>query len=454
MPQEPISRRRFVRDGMQSAALTGLSSLTEGEERRPPNVIIMMADDLGYGDVGCFGQKVIKTPWVDRLAAQGIRFTQCYAASTVCAPSRSCMVTGQHTGHTRVRGNDYVPLRPEDPSIGRLMQQAGYRTGIIGKWGLGEPDTTGIPTRQGFDEFFGYLNQVHAHDSFPTQLWRNDTIVPLDNNRDGKQGSYSNDLFLKEALSFVERNRRRPFFLLWWHTIPHAFPAQRQIEVPSIEPIYREKPWPDIEKRFASVVTRMDRDLGTMMRHLNRLGITRDTIILFTSDNGPQAVAPHDPAFFRSSGPLRGVKRDLYEGGICVPTALRWPGRAPSGVVCHEPWAHYDLMATLADIVEKPAPRGTDGVSALPLWQGKTAAPHPPFYWEFHESGFHQAVRMGDWKGVRHGLMQPLELYDLRGDRGEKRNIATGHPEVVARMEGFLRSARTESEEFPIRETS
>lgn len=449
-----ISRRRFLSQCGQSAAAAAAagSVLAAEAPRERPNIIVMLADDLGYGDVGCFGQRIIKTPWVDRLAQQGIRFTQCYAASTVCAPSRSCTVTGQHSGHTRVRGNDYVPLRPEDPSIGRMMQDAGYRTAIIGKWGLGEPGTTGIPTRQGFDEFFGYLNQVHAHNSFATELWRNEQIVTLEANRDGKQGAYSNDLFLQESLAFVERNRRRPFFLLWWHTIPHAFPAQRQIEVPEIEPIYRDQSWPDIEKRFASVVTRMDRHLGIMMQRLNKLGLTRNTIILFTSDNGPQAVPPHDPTFFKSSGSLRGIKRDLYEGGICVPTVLRWPGRAPAGTVCDEPWAHYDMMATLADIVGKPVPRGTDGVSVLPLWQGRKAAPHPPFYWEFHEGGFHQAVRMGDWKGVRHGLTKPLELYDLRNDRAETRNVAARHPEVVARMEAFLKTARTESKEFPIKE--
>ncbi len=417
---------------------------------RLPNIIIMLADDLGYGDIGCYGQRQIRTPWIDRLARQGIRFTQCYAPSTVCAPSRSAFITGQHTGHTRVRGNAYVPLHPDDPSIGKFMKQAGYRTAIIGKWGLGEPGTTGVPSRQGFDTFFGYLNQVHAHDSFPTELWRDDQVVPVEANREGRQGAYSNDLFLQECLNFVQQNRNRPFFLLWWHTIPHAFPAKQTIETPEIEPAYRDKPWPDIEKRYASVITRMDRHMGEMMRHLDRLGLTRDTIVLFTSDNGPQDVAPHNPRFFTSSGPLRGIKRDLYEGGIRVPAVLRWPGKAPAGTVNRHPWIHYDILATLADLVGRPAPSDTDGISVLPLWQGKPGKTHLPFYWEFHERGFHQAVRMGDWKGIRHGLKQPLELYNLRHDPAETTNLASRHPEIVRRMETFLATARTDSPDFPV----
>jgi len=356
----------------------------------------MVADDLGYGDVGCFGQKIIRTPNADRLAREGIRFTQCYAGSSVCAPSRSCLITGQHTGHTRVRGNDYVPLEPTDPSIGKVMQAAGYRTAIIGKWGLGEPGTTGVPNLQGFHEFYGYLNQVHAHDSYPTYLWRNDRQESLDANKDGKQGAYSNDLFLNECLSFVERNRHRPFFLLWWHTIPHAFPAKRTIEAPAIEPEYRDKPWPEIEKRYASVITRMDRHLGQMLALLSKLGLDRDTIFVFTSDNGPQNVPPHDPDFFDSNGPLRGIKRDLYEGGIRVPTIVRWPGRVPAGRVSDVPWAFWDILPTCAEIAGAPKPKGIDGVSVLPAWLGRTMRSHPPFYWEFTERGFEQAARIGD----------------------------------------------------------
>ncbi len=425
--------------------------ITESDPQhgRKPNIIIMLADDLGYGDVGCFGQKVIRTPNVDKLASEGVRFTQCYSGSTVCAPSRSCLITGQHTGHTRVRGNAYVTLEPDDPSIGKVMQSAGYRTAIIGKWGLGEPDTTGVPSKQGFDEFYGYLNQVHAHDSFPTELWRNNRREPLPANAEKKQGAYSNDLFLKESLSFVERNRNRPFFLLWWHTIPHAFPAQRTIEVPEIEPEFRDKPWPEIEKRFASVVTRMDRDLGRMMAHLKRLGLDRDTIVVFTSDNGPQAVPPHDADFFDSNGPLRGIKRDLYEGGIRVPTVIRWPGCVKAGTSNATPWAFWDLLPTCAAIGGAKPPRGIDGVNVLPAWLGKPIPQHPPFYWEFTERGFEQAARIGHWKAVRHAPDKPIELYDLRTDSGETHDIAAANPAVVKRMEAYLKAARTRSDKFP-----
>lgn len=440
-----ISRRELL----ACAAATALPAAAAGQPaRRKPNIIIMLADDLGYGDIGCFGQKIIRTPHTDQLAREGVRFTQCYAGSPVCAPSRSCFITGQHTGHTRVRGNEYVPLEPGDPSIGKVMQAAGYRTAIIGKWGLGEPGTTGVPSRQGFDEFYGYLNQVHAHDSYPTSLWRNDREEPLEANRENRQGAYSNDLFLKESLDFVERNRDRPFFLLWWHTIPHAFPAKQTIEVPEIEPEYRDKPWPDIEKRYASVITRMDRHLGQMMAHLKRLGLDRDTLFLFTSDNGPQAVAPHNPDFFDSNGPLRGVKRDLYEGGIRVPTIARWPARLPAGATRSMPWAFWDLLPTCAAIAGARAPRGIDGVNLLPEWIGRARVAHPPFYWEFTERGFQQAVRMGDWKAVRHAPDKPLELYNLRADASEQNDVSKRQPEIVARIERYLRTARTVSERF------
>ena len=444
-----ISRRRLIAACGGAAAASAIPAVGQRPRPRKPNIIIMLADDLGYGDVGCFGQKMIKTPNVDRLAAEGARFTQCYAGSTVCAPSRSCLITGQHTGHTRVRGNDYVPLLPDDPSIGKVMQAAAYRTAIIGKWGLGEPGTTGVPNKQGFDEFFGYLNQVHAHDSFPTELWRNDRIEPLPANNDKKQGVYSNDLFLKECLNFVERNQERPFLLMWWHTIPHAFPAQRTIEVPEIEPEYRDKPWPEIEKRFASVVTRMDRDLGTMLAHLRRLGLDRDTIVMFTSDNGPQAVPPHDPDFFDSNGPLRGIKRDLYEGGIRVPTIIRWPGRIQPGTVNPTPWAAWDILPTCAAIAGVRPPSGIDGVNVLPAWLGRKAPAHPPFYWEFTERGFEQAAVMGDMKAVRHAPDKPIELYNLRTDIGETRDVASANPGVVRRFEAYLRTARTRSKDFP-----
>jgi arylsulfatase A-like enzyme len=448
---EPVSRRDML---LSTAALLGLNRLVSfspppAPVNRPPNVIIMLADDLGYGDIGCYGQTQIRTPNIDRLAQEGMRFSACYAGSPVCAPSRCCLITGQHTGHARIRGNDTVPLHPEDPSIGKLMQSAGYRTAIIGKWGLGEPDTTGIPNRQGFHEFYGYLNQEHAHDSYPTELWRNEKRETLEKNLNDRQGAYSNDLFCDEAIAFVERNRSKPFFLLWSHTIPHAFPAKSAIEVPEIEPEYRPKPWPEIERRFASVITRMDRHLGRMLQKLRELKLEKETLILFTSDNGPQAVPPHSPDFFRSSGGLRGVKRDLYEGGIRVPTIVRWRGRIREGTLCDHPWAFWDLYPTLAELTSQPVPERIDGVSILPAWLGKPVKPHPPFYWEFSERGFEQAVRMGKWKAVRHRPGGRLELYDLSTDPGETRDVADRQPKAVAEIERYLKTARTPSDRFP-----
>ncbi len=447
---EDLTRRQFV--GRCSSLVAAAAAEVGSPAVRRPNIIVILGDDLGYGDLGCFGQKVIRTPNIDRLAGAGTRFTHCYSGSTVCAPSRSCLITGQHTGHTRVRGNDYVPLRPEDPSLGSLFQKAGYRTAIIGKWGLGEPGTTGVPSRQGFDEFYGYLNQVHAHDSYPTMLCRGDREEPIPQNEAGKQGAYSNDLFLRESLGFIERNRTRPFFLMFCHTIPHAFPAKKTIEVPEIEPEYRDKPWPEIEKRYASAVTRHDRHVGRLMARLKELGIEDDTLVIFTSDNGPQTVTPHDPEFFQSRGGLRGIKRDLYEGGIRVPTIVRWPGKVKAGAASATPWAFWDILPSSAELLGRPAPRGMDGVSVLPVWLGRAARPHPAFYWEFHERGFEQAVRMGDWKAVRHSLRGPLELYDLRSDPKEAVDVSAKHRDVTARIETYLATARSGSAEFPIRE--
>jgi arylsulfatase A-like enzyme len=408
----------------------------------------MLADDLGFGDVGCFGQTKIKTVNIDRLALEGMRFTDCYAGSPVCAPSRCCLITGQHSGHARIRGNDTFPLLPEDPSLGKMMQAAGYRTAVFGKWGLGEADSTGIPNKQGFHEFYGYLNQVHAHDSFPTELWRNEKKEQLAGNVNNRKGVYSNDLFCQEALSFIECNRSNPFFLLWSHTIPHAFPARHTIEIPDIEPEYDRKPWPDIEKRYASAITRMDRYLGRVLQKLRELKIENDTLIIFTSDNGPQAVPPHSPDFFNSSGGLRGVKRDLYEGGIRVPTIVRWKGNIRDGVVCNLPWAFWDIYPTLAELCGQPVPQNMDGVSMLPAWLGCPVKTHPPFYWEFSERGFEQAARIGHWKAVRHNPGRKIELYDLSRDARESRDISDTNPKMVAEIERFLKTARTPSDRF------
>ncbi len=435
-------------------AATPIHVSTTGEPpSRPPNVVFILADDLGYGDLGCYGQTRIKTPNIDRLATRGLRFTQCYAGSTVCAPSRCCLMTGLHSGHAFVRGNALVPLRPGENSVAGIFRSAGYATALVGKWGLGEPATTGIPNRQGFDFFFGYLNQALAHNSFPTQLWRNDSVEAIYENDQNRRGAYSNDLFTREALSFVERSADRPFFLYLAYTAPHANSTARTMEAPRIEPEYRDADWPETEKLFASAITRMDRGIGTILQRLDALGLTRNTIVFFTSDNGPHREGGHNPAFFDSSGPLRGIKRDLYEGGIRVPMIVRWPDRIKSGSVSNEPWAFWDFLPTVCELLNKPVPANTDGVSVLPAMLGRKLLYRPPLYWEFHEGGFSQAARMGSWKAVRRAGQTSLELYALNNDPGERDNIADRHPDVADRMAAFLRDARTESSEFPVRAT-
>ena len=410
-----------------------------------------MADDLGVYDVGCYGQKHILTPNIDRLAAEGLRFTQCYAGSTVCAPSRSVLMTGQHTGHTRVRGNSALkggvgpqrrlPFRPEDVTVAECLKRAGYATGISGKWGLGEPETDGIPNRQGFDFWFGYLNQQHAHSYYPAYLWRNTEKVAI--NPGGTRTDYSHDLMTKEALDFVRRSKDRPFYLYWTTTIPHA-----KFEVPSLEP-YADKPWPEPARAYAAMVTRMDRDIGRLMALLKELDIDGDTLVFFCSDNGGY-VAGEARKMFDPQGPLRGNKGNLYEGGLRVPMIVRWPGKVKAGGVSDAAWAFWDFLPTACELAGVAPPKGIDGISVLPTLLGKEQkAQHEYLYWEFRTRGFAQAVRWGDWKGVRAGTEEPLELYNLGTDLGERTNVAAKHPDVVAKIEGFMAAAHAETEHWP-----
>ncbi|HOJ33500.1 MAG TPA: arylsulfatase [Candidatus Hydrogenedentes bacterium] len=430
---------------------------------RKPNIIFILADDLGYGDLGCYGQEQIQTPNLDTLAAEGVRFTQCYSGSTVCAPSRCALMTGLHTGHCRIRGNDRVPLEEEDVTVAEVLKQAGYRTGIIGKWGLGEPDTTGIPNRQGFDYWFGYLNQGHAHNYYPEYLWRNTEKVFLKNREDKDKPNvstqceeYSHDLFTREALEFVEREKEHPFFLYLAYTLPHANNERGVfcgdgMEVPDYGP-YADKPWPTPQKGHAAMITRLDRDVGLLIKRLRELGLADNTIVFFTSDNGPHKEGGADPNFFKSSGPLRGFKRDLYEGGIRVPMIVWGPGSVPKGVTRDTVWAFWDFLPTAAAIAGVPCPKGLDGVSVASALFEKDSSDvfHDFLYWEFHENGFKQAVRMGDWKAVRLAKDAPLELYNLAEDEGETHNVAGLHKKIVSKIEDYLASARTPSEHWRI----
>ena len=432
------------------------------QDRRLPNVLFIMADDLGWGDLGSYGQQRIMTPNLDRLASEGMRFTQVYAGSTVCAPSRSVLMTGLHTGHTRIRGNARVPLLPEDRIVAEYFKSAGYRTGIIGKWGLGEPGTTGIPTSKGFDYFFGYLNQRHAHNYYPSYLWKNEQQISLPNvviNEDASGGgvssnkiAYSHDLIMEEAARFIDQHAAHPFFLYLPLTLPHANNEAKQqgMEVPSLEP-YDLMDWPTAQKGHAAMIGRMDRDIGSLMDQLKSLDLEEHTLIFFTSDNGPHREGGNDPDFNDSNGPLRGIKRSMHDGGIRVPMIARWTDRIAAGVVDDTVWTFADFLPTMLDLIGKSIPLGLDGVSILQTLMGQHQdLSQRMHYWEFHERGFKQAVRWGNWKGVRHALDQPLQLFHLIGDAGESYDLAGQYPAVVKKLTDFLDHERTESIHWPI----
>ena len=442
-----------------------------GGERKP-NIVFIMADDLGYGELGCYGQQKIRTPHIDRLAREGMRFTNYYAGSTVCAPSRSVLMTGLHTGHTRVRGNGspaVQSLREEDVTVPKMLKKAGYATGITGKWGLGDvaPGAqAGLPNRQGFDYFFGYLHQVHAHNYWPSFLYRNDQRVELPNQgafaptgagvADVKK-TYAPDLMLEEALNFIEQQRSKPFFLYLAWTLPHANnEANRQIgngtETPALGE-YRDTDWSEPNKGHAAMVTYLDTQVGRVLDKLERAGLKDDTLVIFTSDNGPHREAGNNPAFFDASGAVRGIKRDLYDGGIRVPMIVRWPGRVRAGSETDHIAYHGDLMATAAEIAGFTAPAGLDSLSYAPTLLGKgSQAQHPYLYWEFYEDGGRQAVRLGHWKAVREPMFTgPVELYNVRKDPKERSNVAAEHPEAVKQAEAAMQAAHIPSPDWKVR---
>jgi len=422
------------------------------------NIVLILADDLGYGDLGCYGQKKIRTPNLDALAANGTRFTQVYCGSTVCAPSRCALMTGLHTGHGQIRGNTFVkpegqrPLAANTATLALTLKSAGYATGAFGKWSLGGPGSTGEPARQGFDEFFGYLCQNLAHDYYPKMLRRHAEPVPLD----GK--TYSHDRIEVEALDFIRRHKDGPFFCYAAFTLPHG-----DLQIPDVGDYARE-PWPRELRIFAAMVTRLDSSAGRIVALLRELRLEDNTLVVFLSDNGAEpfyfhkagktALAQEWEKIFHSSGPLRGYKRDHYEGGIRTPAIVSWPGKIKAGAVSEQVWAFWDLLPTLAEIAGAPPPAGLDGVSVASAWLGGKSITHPPLYWEFHEGGFCQAVRWEDWKAVRVGSSQPVELYDLATDPGERRNVAAQHPDLVARARELFRSARTDSPAWPVRSTT
>lgn len=461
-----LNRRNFVTSLAGAAAATAQPSAS-----RKPNIIWIMADDLGYGDVGCYGQQIIRTPNIDRLATEGTRFTDVYAGCTVCAPSRSVLMTGRHTGHTTVRSNPGgVPILPEDVTVAEILKGAGYATGCFGKWGLGDIGTEGVPWKQGFDQFFGYLHQAHAHYYYPRFLYQNDKEFPLEGNGPGKQKTYSQDVIAEKSLEFLRQNKGRPFFACFAWTVPHG---EYQVPEDSMAPyraIVKEKgplvnqggrlaTQPEPYAAFAGMVSRLDRDVGRVMVTLKELGLEENTIVFFTSDNGGTSQSIHRENYFRSSGPFRGHKQLMYEGGIRVPMIARWPGRIPAGRVSGFAWMSQDFLPTAAELAGVKPPAGIDGMSVLPTLFGRKQQPHEYLYWELprylgtrwsDKSGDFakelpmQAVRHHQWKVVRPKPDAPLELYNLKSDPGETRDLAKEQPDVLARIEKWMRTARTE----------
>ncbi len=488
-----LERPRGARWAAIVAALT-LVPACQRSPARPPNIILILADDLGYGELGSYGQEKIRTPNIDRLAEEGMRFTQHYSGSPVCAPSRAVLLTGLHTGHVYVRDNDEMsergdvwhdlslegqrPLPANIYTIGTMLQEAGYVTGAIGKWGLGGPGSSGEPNRQGFDHWFGYLCQRIAHNYYPPYLWRNGEKHVLENeyffphqrlpddadphdpaSYEAYSGTqYAMDLMAGEALAFISDNQDHPFFLYLPFPVPHAalqVPEEslREYEGAFPETPYRGEqgylPHPTPRAAYAAMVTRMDREIGRILARLNELDLGKNTVVFFTSDNGPTFNGGTDSKFFNSAGPLRGLKTQLYEGGIRVPLIVRWPGRVLPNSVSDHVSAFWDLMPTLAELAGAGLPVEVDGLSMLPILLGESAEQprHEYLYWEYQGR---QAVRLGDWKGYRSNVDGPIELYDLGGDIGETRDVAALHPEVVARIADVMASGRTESELFPL----
>jgi arylsulfatase A len=458
------------------AVLAGLTnSVAASSTDEPPNIIFVLADDLGWADLGCYGGTKIRTPSIDRLAAEGLRFTQHYAGNAVCAPSRCCLMTGKHPGHAFIRDNRQVqpgaegqyPIPGDTITIAKLLKARGYRSGAVGKWGLGPPGSEADPTRQGFDLFFGYNCQGHAHNYYPTYLWRNDERITLDGNDGGRTGQqFSHDLMEAEALSFIRGHSNEPFFLYVPFTIPHLALQVPDDSLAEYVGKWDEEPYdgskgyqPHSTPRaaYAAMVTRMDRSVGRISDLIRELDLDERTIIFFSSDNGPAPlhVGGSDSRFFESAGALRGLKGELYEGGIRTPLIARWPRKISPGTTTDIPSAFWDLLPTLCELAGAKVPTDTDGISLVPTLLGERIQKRHEFlYWEFPSSGGQQAVRIGDWKAIRTNLNRKpadIELYNLTADPNEQHNLAAVQPEMVARAERVMREQHTTSAVFPIK---
>ena len=471
MTRPDILRRLLI----SFVALLSCTTPSWGAEK--PNMIFILADDPGYHEPGSYGQTVIKTPRLDQMAREGMSFTQFYAGATVCGPSRSVLMTGQHQGDTKVRGNFPQPeslvgaLRDEDFIVPEALKTAGYTNAMIGKWGLGNTGeaSQGLPRKQGYDYFIGYLSHWHAHNHYPDYLWYNEDKISLPNPviPVGDLGSgysekgiiYADDFFTDEALKFVSLNQDKPFFLYWSLVVPHANNERNTVlkngaEVPDFGP-YAGEDWPDPDKGQAAMITRLDSYVGRMLDHLKLLGLDEKTIVIFTSDNGPHNESSHNLDRFDPNGEFSGIKRSLKDGGIRVPAIFRWPGKiAPNTKSDHVSY-FGDWFATACELADTEPPTNLDSISFLPTLLGEPAKQkeHDFLFWEFHEKGYDQAaLYQGRWKGIRLGsINNPLALYDLQNDIAEEHDIASEHPEITEKIDTFLKSARSESKDWPVK---
>jgi arylsulfatase A-like enzyme len=428
-------------------ALSPLLFALSSAAAEKPNIIFILCDDLAQGDLGCYGQKLIQTPNLDRMAAEGTKFPQLYSGTSVCAPSRSSLMTGLHMGHCPIRANREVqpegqkPLPDEVTTVAQVLKSAGYATACTGKWGMGMFDTTGSPLKKGFDHFYGYNCQRHAHSYFPKYLWKDDQRIELD----GK--TYAMDLIGKDTLDWVRRHASSPFFLYHAITLPHG-----KFEIDDLGQ-YQDKPWTDLQKTYAAMVTRLDRDVGRLFDLLKELKVDDNTLVIFSGDNGASFEPKSEVGkLFDQSmgGKLRGFKRSLYEGGLRQAGIARWPGKVPAGVTSEAPWAFWDFLPTAAELAGVDLTTPHDGQSIVSLLKGGPAPRREAFYWELHEGTSLQAVRFGDWKAVRNGPAKPIELYNLATDLAESKDLAAEKPDLVIQAESLMKTLRTDHPDWPL----
>lgn len=438
---------------------SGQSRTTESSGSRKPNLIFVLSDDVAQGDLGCYGQRLIKTPRIDQMAAEGTRYLQAYCGTSVCAPSRSSFFTGLHSGHCPIRGNYEVPpegqlpLPDEAVTIAEVAKTAGYATATFGKWGMGFFDTSGSPFNQGVDHFFGYNCQRHAHSYFPTYLYNDHQPFALEGNDGQTVGkTYAQELIQNDLIEWLRRHAENPFMIFYAITLPHG-----RHEIDDFG-IYADQPWSDKQKAYAAQVTRVDSDMGQIVDTLRELGIAENTLIVFSGDNGSSfnPTSEMGKLFEQANNGLRGYKRGLYEGALRQAAFAWWPGHVPAGRVDHQPWAFWDIMPTFVELSGAEPPQGyrTDGVSLVDYLKGGDAPQRDYFYWELHENQPIQAARFGNWKAVRNGINQAIELYNLDTDAAEANDIAANNPEVVKRAQQIFQQAHQPDPNWPLEKRS